>query len=587
MGISELIYKVKDIMLKDFLKSKLDDSVGNVINKMLDASRREVLIIDNDNKLEAIFTLNDASKIKREGRSLDIPVSDVAHKNVIVIKPDDSARDARDLMIKNRVGRLPVIENDHIVGIVTNNNLRDTFYLKMDELFDLQNNIFNNLHEAVCICDRNGVVNYWNKSSERLYGVEVDKIIHNNIKDFFPNALILKVLRTGKRIDNVYHEPVEGKRVILSAVPIYNSERKLIAAVSTDRDITDVVDLTRKLENEKKKVEFLEHAYKSEISLKYNFSSIVGKNKKIIDAIAIAQKVAPTSTSVLITGKSGTGKEVFAKSIHEASGRTGNFVAINCSAIPESLFESELFGYVEGAFTGAVKKGKTGKFEFADNGTLFLDEIGDMPLEMQVKLLRVLQDGVIYRLGSEKPINTNTRIIAATNKDLKKLISEDKFREDLFYRLAVVQIQLPELKDRREDIKDMTNLFLQQVSEQEGIAINKVDDKVYKILINYKWEGNARELRNVVQRMVVLSNNGEINVNSIPEYILNSVYEVQGEDGDSFDLEKMVEKIEKKTILEVMRMVNGNKQKAANMLNIKRSTLYYKLDKYNIDSNII
>jgi DNA-binding NtrC family response regulator len=197
-----------------------------------------------------------------------------------------------------------------------------------------------------------------------------------------------------------------------------------------------------------------------------------------------------------------------------------------------------------------------------------------------------LQDGVIYRLGSEKAIKTNTRIIAATNKDLKKLISEDKFREDLFYRLAVVQIQLPPLKDRREDIKDLTNLFLQQVSKQENIAINKVDNKVYKILTNYKWEGNIRELKNVVQRMVVLSNNGEIDVNSIPEYILNSAYEDQDEDECGLDLEKMVEKVEKKAILKVMRMVNGNKQKAASMLNIKRSTLYYKLDKYNIDSRV-
>jgi transcriptional regulator with PAS, ATPase and Fis domain len=236
---------------------------------------------------------------------------------------------------------------------------------------------------------------------------------------------------------------------------------------------------------------------------------------------------------------------------------------------------------VEGAFTGAIKKGKIGKFEFANGGTLFLDEIGDMPLEMQVKILRVLQDGVIYRLGSEKAISTDTRIVAATNQDLKKLIAENKFREDLFYRLAVVQIQLPSLKDRKEDVKDLANLFLDQVSKQEGIKINYIDERIYKILTNYKWDGNIRELKNVVQRMVVLSNDGRITVESIPEYILENSNIEEDIKATEYDLEKIIEDIERKTIREVMNMVNGNKQQAAKVLNIKRSTLYYKLSKYS------
>lgn len=186
-----------------------------------------------------------------------------------------------------------------------------------------------------------------------------------------------------------------------------------------------------------------------------------------MDSILLAQKVAPSTASVLITGESGTGKEVFAKSIHEASGRSGQFVAVNCSAIPENLLESELFGYVEGAFTGAVKKGKMGMFEFANNGTLFLDEIGEMPIGMQSKLLRVLQDGAIHRLGSEKIIHTNTRIIAATNKDLKKAIKNNEFRSDLFYRLAIVQIELPSLRERKDDIKEFIDIFINQSSKRK------------------------------------------------------------------------------------------------------------------------
>lgn len=582
MSISELIYKVRDIMTTEVIKVYADENLEDVLNKMIVSYRDEVLIMDESDKLKGIFTMNDMAKVKKEGISLQSPIIKFAHKNIITIRSDLSVRDARDIMINKNIGRLPVVEKNKVIGIVTSNNIRDTFYLKMDELFNLQNNVFDNLHEAICLCDEKGIVRFWNKSAERLYGIRSDEIINKYLQEFFPNALSLKVLKNRKRITNVCHEPVKGKLVALSVAPLYDSKNKLIAVVSTDRDITDAVNLTNQLEYEKKKVEFLEHAYKNEIASKYNFSSIIGKNKKIIDAITIAQKVAPTSTSVLITGKSGTGKEVFAKAIHEASGRSGNFVAINCSAIPESLFESELFGYVEGAFTGAVKKGKIGKFEFANGGTLFLDEIGDMPLEMQVKILRVLQDRIIYRLGSEKAINTDTRIIAATNQDLKKLIDQNKFREDLFYRLAVVQIQLPVLKERKEDIKDLAYLFLEEVSKQEGIKINYIDKRVYRILTNYKWDGNIRELRNVIQRMVVLSSDGKITIDAIPEYILEDTYIEDDVKSNEFDLEKIVENVEKGTIKEVMRMVDGNKNQAAKILNIKRTTLYYKLSKYGM-----
>jgi PAS domain S-box-containing protein len=582
MGMSELIYKVRDIMTTEFIKVYSDESIKDTLNRMIESYRDEVLIIDKKDKLVGIFTMNDVAKAKKNAISFALPIIRFSNRNVLTISSNSSVRDARDIMINENIGRLPVMDDDKVVGIVTSDDIRDTFYLKIDELFNLQNNVFDNLHEAVCMCDEKGIVRFWNKSAEKLYGVGADEIINKQIEEFFPNALSLSVLKNGERIDNVCHEPVEGKLVALSVAPLYNSKGNLIAVVSTDRDITEAVNLTNQLEYEKKKVEFLERAYKREISSKYNFSSIIGKNKKIIEAIAIAQKVAHTYANVLITGKSGTGKEVFAKAIHEASGRTGNFVAINCSAIPESLFESELFGYVEGAFTGAVKKGKIGKFEFASGGTLFLDEIGDMPLEMQVKILRVLQDRVIYRLGSEKAITTDTRIVAATNQDLKKLITENKFREDLFYRLAVVQIQLPDLKDRKEDIKDLANLFLEDVSRQEKIKINYIDEKIYNILMNYRWDGNIRELKNVIQRMVVLSNYGKITTDSIPEYILDGTPSETDKRIDEFDLDEIVARVEKKTIREVMKMVNGNKQQAAKVLNIKRSTLYYKLNKYDI-----
>lgn len=588
MNIGELLYKVKDIMNIEFKEVLYSDTVKQISDMMITQNLDEVIVVDEKHTLMGIFTRKDLAKICTERSDLlQDKIINYAIKDVVTINPYKFARDARDIMISNNIGRLPVMEKDKIIGIITNNNLRDSFYLKLDEIFNLQNNILDNIHEAVCICDINGIVTYWNKSSEKLYKVKAKDIVGLKVTEHFNNPLIPKVLKEGKAIENIRHEPMRGKSVILSVIPIYNPKKEMVAVVSTDRDVTEVVSLSRKLESANAKVEMLSNAYNKEIANNYSFSYIGGKSKKIIDAINLCQKVAPSSASVLITGESGTGKEVFAKAIHEASGRNGQFVAINCSAIPENLLESELFGYVEGAFTGATKKGRMGMFEFANNGTLFLDEIGDMPFGMQSKLLRVLQDGVIYRLGSGKPVYTNARIIAATNKDLKKSIKEETFRSDLFYRLAIVQVEIPPLRERKEDIKDLINLFISQVSKNEGIGIKEIDSRIYNILSSYKWEGNIRELKNVIQRMVLLSNGECISVDSIPKYILS--YEEEkyfiNKDidlEDKYNLEKMVKTLESEIIEEVMNITGGNKVKAAEILKIKRSTLYYKLKQYNM-----
>ncbi|WP_291579041.1 sigma 54-interacting transcriptional regulator [Clostridium sp. UBA6640] len=588
MNIGELLYKVKDIMNIEFKEVLYSDTVKEVSDMMITQNLDEVIVVDEKHTLMGIFTRKDLAKICTERSDLlEDRIINYAIKDVVTINPYKFARDARDIMILNNIGRLPVMEKDKIIGIITNNNLRDSFYLKLDEIFNLQNNILDNIHEAVCICDIDGIVTYWNKSSEKLYKVKAKDIVGLKVTEHFNNPLIPKVLKEGKAIENIRHEPMRGKSVILSVIPIYNPKKEMVAVVSTDRDVTEVVSLSRKLESANAKVEMLSNAYNKEIANNYSFSYIGGKSKKIIEAINLCQKVAPSSASVLITGESGTGKEVFAKAIHEASGRNGQFVAINCSAIPENLLESELFGYVEGAFTGATKKGRMGMFEFANNGTLFLDEIGDMPFGMQSKLLRVLQDGVIYKLGSGKPVYTNTRIIAATNKDLKKSIKEETFRSDLFYRLAIVQVEIPPLRERKEDIKDLINLFISQVSKNEGIGIKEIDNRIYKILSSYKWEGNIRELKNVIQRMVLLSNGECISVDSIPKYILSHEEEKYfiNKDidlEDKYNLEKMVKTLESEIIEEVMNITGGNKVKAAEILKIKRSTLYYKLKQYNM-----
>ncbi|PAB59403.1 sigma-54-dependent Fis family transcriptional regulator [Anaeromicrobium sediminis] len=566
-------------MNKNFLKVNYNCTIKSVFGLMVEMDVEEAFMIDEKSNLIGIITTKDVEKLIRRKVDLNERIYKYAKKKVYSIKGNLSVKDARNFMMTKGIGRVPVIENNKITGVLTNNNIRDNFYLELEKMFELNNKIIDNLHEAVCICDDAGTVKVWNKSAEKLYGVTKDEIVGRYLGDIFPNALIFHAIKEKKPLENRIHSPKEGKTVILSAIPIYNNG-KLIAVASSDRDITEVTALSEELKKTKEKMKLLQKEYEREIASNYSFSTIIGSNQKIIECIQLAQKVSQTSASVLITGESGTGKEVFAKAIHKASGRSGHFVAINCSAIPAHLLESELFGYDKGAFTGAVNTGKIGKFEFANNGTLFLDEIGDMPLEMQVKILRVLQDGIVYRLGSSKGIVTNTRIIAATNKDLKKLILEDKFREDLYYRLAVVQLELPSLRERKEDIVPLANYFIKQIVEKEEIELKEIEDEVYSILKGYEWKGNIRELKNVIERMIILCDKGYITKEFIPKYIVEA--SVMAEEENEYDLEKAVRNMEERIIRDVMHMSGGNKLKAAKILNIKRSTLYYKLKLYNI-----
>ncbi|WP_050607141.1 sigma-54 dependent transcriptional regulator PrdR [Clostridium niameyense] len=582
-GGIELIYTVKSIMRKDFVKITSKEQVSKAILNIDKCGKDELIVVDEKDEFIGILTKDHLYKIQRKEKNSDKIVENYINKKYVTIFLEESIISAKEIMRKNKIHILPVLnKNKQVIGIVRLDDLNNELYFSIKELYNLQDKILENMHEAVCITNDKGVVIYWNKSSEELYGVKREDIIKKPIHKVFPNPLIYKVLKNPRKITNVYNEPFPGKTVILSTVPIFNSKNKLVAVVSTDRDITEVISLSKELMKEKNKVEFFESAYKKEIASNYNFSSIIGRSAKIIENIIIAKKVAPTSASVLVTGESGTGKEVFAKAIHKASGRTGNFVAINCSAIPENLFESELFGYTGGTFTGSLKEGKIGKFEFANNGTLFLDEIGDMPLSMQAKLLRVLQDGMVYRIGSQKGVKVNCRIIAATNRDLPSMIKKNTFREDLFYRFAVVQIELPPLRERQEDIKEFVDLFISQVCEKEGINISNIDKEVYKVLTEYKWEGNIRELKNVVERMVVLSTDGEVTLKSVPVYIRDYVSDIERDTFYKYDLNQVVKSTERKIIREVMALTKGNKKKAAEILNIKRSTLYYKLNQYEL-----
>ncbi|MFT3846684.1 MAG: sigma-54 dependent transcriptional regulator [Lacibacter sp.] len=315
-----------------------------------------------------------------------------------------------------------------------------------------------------------------------------------------------------------------------------------------------------------------------QLGKKYSFNSILGQSKQIKAAIDAATKVSATDATVLLNGETGTGKEVFAQSIHASSSRSNQtFIAVNCSAFSKELLENELFGHKAGAFTGAIKDSK-GIFEEANKGTVFLDEIGEMPLELQAKLLRVLESGEFLKVGDSKPTSVNVRIIAATNRDLQKEIDAGHFREDLYYRISVFTIMLPALRERISDIEELAIFFTKQFAAKTNARINGFSKEYLNALKLHNWKGNIRELKNVIERSVILTDRSELLPSTLPAEFQQNDGGDSGKQLSAFDLASA----EKLHIQKVLNYANGNKTETARLLNIALTTLYRKLDEYKI-----
>jgi len=458
--------------------------------------------------------------------------------------------------------------------------------IKLDDI-NILLRIFDDINVAISVVDENLITKFWNKSAERMYNINRVEILDKPITDFFPNALLPRVIKEGKPYKNVYNSPRENCYNIISATPLYEGN-KIIGGIGYDRDISELMLLSDQLNKTQSNLKILEQEISDLVNIKYAFEHIIGTNSNFKKTINLAKSVSQSNVSILLIGESGTGKEVFSRAIHIESNRKGYFVPINCSAIPKELMESELFGYERGSFTGAAKEGKAGKFELANNGTLFLDEIGDMSLSMQPKILRVLEDGVITRVGSEKPIKVDVRIIAATNKNIKEMVDKGTFRKDLYYRLNSVQIVLPPLRERKEDIPIFIDKFLEEFCLKYRTNIKEIDSKLTERLINYDWEGNVRELRNIVEIMVILAkNSGDKKLDST--FLPESFIELSNRTNKTniiptLNLNAAIENTERETIEKALKLAKGNKTRAARFLGIPRGTLYFKLAKYKIEA---
>lgn len=433
-------------------------------------------------------------------------------------------------------------------------------------------------------CDKNDTIVDVSDNVLICQKLKYNEVVGVHLQDFCAGLYDVLHKRSDKEDSEEFH------RIMLNVGPYYVKIRDVYG---TDEVLGHVFFMSRDPNLLAKNLEGYSHLTDTEIPerrtssakssayvAKYSFSNLVGFSESFSKAIYKAQRVAENNSSVLILGESGTGKELFAQSIHNASARRNRpFISLNCAAMPRELIDSELFGYVEGAFTGARKSGSPGKIELADGGTLFLDEIGDMPLDLQVHLLKVLEDKQVTRLGDSKPRRVDVRIIAATNQDLKSLVDQGKFRLDLYYRINVFSIKLPSLRERMEDIPDLAYHFLTQCSKLLGKNVSYISQSVLHAFMQYDWPGNLRELRNAVEYGVNLASSHKITLSDIPDNIAALAGTV---DDNSFG--DGVEEADSETlrIIELLEKYKGNKSKVADELGISRPALYRRLKKLNL-----
>lgn len=430
------------------------------------------------------------------------------------------------------------------------------------------NKVIDSINSGIFAVDTNGLIKAINNSACVMLNIKKENIINGSVQNILCNwEYILDTLNSGKKYENkeiIYSNINKKKRFNLTAYSIRNKNGVITGVVVMFKDMMNVYNLVNK--------------YTGMIAT-YTFDDIVGKSEKFIKVMRQAKKISNSPSTVLIQGESGTGKELIAHSIHNNSNRKNNsFVAINCGAIPKSLIESELFGYEEGAFTGAKRGGYAGKFELASGGTLFLDEIGEMPLDMQVNLLRVLQEGFFTRIGGNRYINIDVRIIAATNKDLKVEVKKGTFREDLYYRLSVIPICVPPLRERPEDIEILIEHFLNTKSIKLNKPIPNIESDLYEELINYSWPGNVREIENCIENIVNMDGNVSLNFET---KFFDKQQQNLNRNNLEFELCSLAQ-LEKKAIINCIQKCNGNITRVSKILGINRSTLYSKIKKYNI-----
>jgi len=457
--------------------------------------------------------------------------------------------------------------------------------MKIDNYKEMLDLVLDNSHEGAVLCDRNGIIRYFNRIYGETFHLSPERDVGKHITEIFPDARIPVVAQRGvPEFGEIYHW--NGQKLVVNRIPVKEKGRGKVIGVITQilfRDIQELQELHEKVNVLQTKINSIGAEFRKYFQAKYSLEDIVGESEQTCQLKNLIIRHAPSSLPVLILGESGTGKELFAHAIHRLSPRSKRaFIVINCAAIPKELMESEFFGYEPGAFTGASQKGRIGKFELVEGGTLFLDEIGDMPLEMQAKILRVIEEKEVSKIGGSKPVPVNFALIAASNRNIEEMVKMGAFRQDLYYRINTFVLKIPALRERKEDILLIAeNLAL--LSECNlGRKPVHFSREVTQAFMEYDWPGNIRELKNVVNFAVNNLGSDEIvaQLTHLPLSFLK-----RGKDSSLLPLttyqpfKQAMQHKEKEILHEALRATSGNKMAAAKLLGISRSVLYEKLEK--------
>lgn len=591
--VAKLMEEKEELVIKLKNDSYKQELIFNATNDGMVVIDRQGKVILFNKRAEEIMGVSKEQAIGKEVLEV-IPTS-----RLLLILKTRRIESNQEMVLKNGrkiiTTRIPIIEeNGTLMGafavfkdITEVVNLAEEI-TDLKEIQTMLQAIIHSSDDAISVVDENGRGILINPAYTRLTGLTQEQVIgHPATADISEGeSMHMKVLQTRRAVRGVPMRLGPNKKeVIVNVAPII-VKGKLKGSVGVIHDMSEMKSLSRELNRARQIIRNLE--------AKYTFEDIIGRSEEMVIAIEQAKLGAKTPATVLLRGESGTGKELFAHAIHNASDRKYNkFIRVNCAAISESLLESELFGYEEGAFSGAIRGGKRGLFEEANNGSIFLDEIGELSANTQAKLLRVLQESEIIRVGGTKPININVRIIAATNVNLEKGIAIGSFREDLYYRLNRMPIQIPPLRKRKEEIPILCRRLIEKINRDYGRNVEGVTEEALAQLIIYDWPGNVRELENILGRAIIFMKYNEtlINVHHLPELRNRNSRNVSslGNSNENHTLEKtlpeMVEEFEAKIIQETLNRLNGNKTLTAKTLGLSVRNLYYKLEKFNLEKN--
>lgn len=560
------------------IKSLINSEAGVVFVAAKDSSHKMEMVTCSS-ILKALLNYHDIKNTKAENLSFKYYPTVNIDCDVDLLMPD----------LFNYGAIAVVSDSKEIEGVISIANISNALIKKYEDLERELDAIISFTSDELLVADAEGIVLRANSVFEENYQIKLPEIIGKKVEDleknkiFFPS--VTKLVLDKKNAQTVLQSCKTGRKLLATGIPAFNDDGTIFRVVVNTRDVTKLNKLKHKLEE----TELLKNRYQQELmDLRQGFLSksvIIASSPKMLEIMNTARKIAAVDSTVLISGESGSGKGVISRYIHNCSSRSDKpFTLVNCGAIPDNLLESELFGYTGGAFTGARREGKIGKLELANEGTVLLDEITEMPLSLQVKLLHVIQEGTICRIGGSREIKLNLRFIATTNRDIEKSVQEGNFREDLYFRLNVIPLEVPPLRERAGDIRPLTMQLVEQLSRRYG-KYKYFSEEAYYYLEHYQWPGNIRELENLIERMMIVVDTEEISEEDLPRHITGKSTSIDAKALTHYSLQplkKARDKLEKELLEEAMRQCRTTYE-IAKVLEIDQSTVVRKMKRYKLN----